>query len=183
MLVETKQLLFNHFDMKDIREVSYVLSIQILRNRANDIFRLSQHAYIERILKRFNIQSCSSIMASIVKGDRFSKCHCPHNVLGRYLSDLDQSHWKAAKKFFRYIQDTRDLVLTYWCTDTLEVVGFNDFDYASCVDDKKSTFGYIFMMIKGVFSWKSVKQTLTASLLWRLSMWRVIRLLVMQYGC
>ena len=27
LLVETKQLLFNHFDMKDLREASYVLGM------------------------------------------------------------------------------------------------------------------------------------------------------------
>ena len=31
------------------------------------------------------------------------------------------------------------------------------------MDDKKSTFGYIFMMDEISISWKSVKQTLTAS--------------------
>ena len=30
------------------------------------------------------------------------------------------------------------------------------------MDDKKSTSGYIFMMVEGVVSWKSFKQTLTA---------------------
>ena len=42
MLVETKQLLFSHFDMKDLGEASYVLGIQILRDKPNDILRLSQ---------------------------------------------------------------------------------------------------------------------------------------------
>ena len=42
LLVKTKQLLFNHFDMKDLREASYVLVIQILRDRPIDILRLSQ---------------------------------------------------------------------------------------------------------------------------------------------
>ena len=68
-----------------------------------------------------------------------------------------------AKKFLRYLQGTKDLMLTYWRTDTLEVVGFIDSDYVGCVDDKKSTYGYIFMMAKGVVSWKSVKHTLTTS--------------------
>ena len=36
-------------------------------------------------------------------------------------------------------------MLTYRRTDTLEVVGFSDFNYVGCVDDKKSTSGYIFM--------------------------------------
>ena len=48
-------------------------------------------------------------------------------------------------------------MLTYQHTDTLEVVGLSDFDYAGCMDDKKSTSSYIFMMVEGVFSWKSVK--------------------------
>ena len=42
MLVETKQLLFSHFDMKDIGEASYFLGIQILHNRPSGIMRLSQ---------------------------------------------------------------------------------------------------------------------------------------------
>ena len=84
-------------------------------------------------------------------------------VLGRYLSDPSQSRWKVAKKVLRYIQGTKDLMLTYRRTDTLKVDGLSDSDYVACVDDEKSTFGYIFMMVKGVVSWKTVKQTLTAS--------------------
>ena len=41
------------------------------------------------------------------------------------------------------------------------MVGFSDSDYTICVDDKRSTYGYIFMMVEGAVSWKSVKQTLT----------------------
>ena len=54
-------------------------------------------------------------------------------------------------------------MLTYRNTDTLEVVGFSDSNYAGCVDDKRSTSGYIFIMTEGFVSWKSVKQTLTTS--------------------
>ena len=54
-------------------------------------------------------------------------------------------------------------MLTYRRTDTLRVVGFSDSDYAGCVDDKKSTYGFIFMIAKGAVLWKSVKQTLIAS--------------------
>ena len=53
--------------------------------------------------------------------------------------------------------------MTYRHTDTLAVVGFSDFDYAGCVDDNKSTYGYIFMMVEGAISWKGFKQTLTVS--------------------
>ena len=78
-------------------------------------------------------------------------------VLGRHLSDLGQSHWKVAKKVLRYLQGTKDLMLTYRRTDTLEMVGFNDSNYASYADDKNSTSGYVFMMAERAISWKSVK--------------------------
>ena len=42
ILVETKQLLFSHFDIKDLREASYVFGIQILRDRPSGVLRLSQ---------------------------------------------------------------------------------------------------------------------------------------------
>ena len=58
-----------------------------------------------------------------------------------------------AKKFLRHLQGTKGLMLTYRRTDTLEVVGCSDSDYAGYVDDKKSTSGYIFMMA----AWKSFK--------------------------
>ena len=54
-------------------------------------------------------------------------------------------------------------MLTYRHTNTLEVVGFSESDYTGCVNDKKSTSCYIFMMVEGVISWKSVKQILTTS--------------------
>ena len=85
------------------------------------------------------------------------------SVLDRYLSDLSQSHWKVAKKVLRYLQGTNDPMLTYRRTNTLEMVGFSDSNYAGCVDNKKSTSGYIFMMAEGAVSRKSLKQTLTAS--------------------
>ena len=55
LLIETKQLLFSHFDMKDLGKASYVLGIQMLRDRSSGISRLSQQTYSERILKRFNM--------------------------------------------------------------------------------------------------------------------------------
>ena len=73
VLIKTKQLLFIHFYMKNLRKASYVLGIHILRDKPSGIMRLSQHTYIKRILKMFNMQSCSSSKALIVKDDRFSK--------------------------------------------------------------------------------------------------------------
>ena len=69
------------------------------------------------------------------------------------------------KNVLRYFQGTKDLMLTNWHTNTLEVVGFSDSDYASCVDDKKSTYGYIVIMAEGAVSWKSASRHLQLLLL------------------
>ena len=50
-----------------------------------------------------------------------------------------------AKKVLRYLQGTKDLMLTYRRTDTLEVVGFSNSDYASYVDKKRSPLLVIFL--------------------------------------
>ena len=77
MMVETKQLLFSHFGIKDLGVASYILGIQILRDKPSGILRLSQQTYIAHIIKMFNMQSYSSGKAPIVKGDRFSRGQCP----------------------------------------------------------------------------------------------------------
>ncbi|KAM6560616.1 hypothetical protein CsatA_029855 [Cannabis sativa] len=85
------------------------------------------------------------------------------NVLGRYLSDLGHDHWVAAKKVLRYLQRTKSFMLVYKHVDNLRVVGYSDSDFGGCVDDLKSTSGYIFTLAGAAISWKSVEQTLITS--------------------
>ena len=63
----------------------------------------------------------------------------------------------------RYLQGTKDYKLMYRRTNNLVVVGYSDLDFAGCVDSRKSTSGYIFILVGGAISWRSVKQTLTAT--------------------
>ena len=72
-------------------------------------------------------------------------------------------HWRATKKVMRYLQGTKDYMLMYKQTDNLDLVGYSDADFAGCVDSRKSTYGYIFIMANGAVSWRSVKQTLIAT--------------------
>jgi transposase InsO family protein len=84
-------------------------------------------------------------------------------MLGRYQSNPGEDHWRAAKKVMRYLQGTKDYMLMYRRTDSLEVIGYCDSDFAGCVDSRKSTSGYIFMLAGGAVSWRSVKQSLIAT--------------------
>ena len=155
-------MLNNHFDMKDLGDAFFVLGIQIHCDRSKGILGLSQIGYIEKVLKRFNMHSCSSCVAPIQKGDKLSKSQCPQdenervemekvpyassvgnlmyaqvcthpdiafavNALGRYLSNPGLNHWKAVKKVMRYLQGTKDYMLTHKRSDQLEVTGYSDF--------------------------------------------------------
>ncbi|XP_057953811.1 secreted RxLR effector protein 161-like [Malania oleifera] len=84
-------------------------------------------------------------------------------MLGRYQSNPGMDHWKAAKKVMRYLQGIKDYMVTYKQVDNLEVVGYTDSDFAKCQDSKKSTSGYVFMLVGGAISWKSTKKTIVAS--------------------
>lgn len=63
----------------------------------------------------------------------------------------------------RYLQGTKDFMLTYKRTNNLEVVGYIDSDFIVCTDSKKSSFGYIFLVVEGAILWRSVKQSLVAT--------------------
>ena len=79
LLGETKEYLSKNFHMVDMGEANYVIGIEIFRDRSRGVLGLSQKGYIDRVLERFNMQSCSSGIAPILKGDKLSKMQCPRN--------------------------------------------------------------------------------------------------------
>nr|GEV48327.1 putative zinc finger, CCHC-type [Tanacetum cinerariifolium] len=67
-------------------------------------------------------------------------------MLGRFQSNANLLHWKAAKKVLRYLQGTKEYKLNYTRSTNLEVIGYSDLDFAKCKDTSRSTLGYIFML-------------------------------------
>lgn len=63
----------------------------------------------------------------------------------------------------RYLQRTKEYILVFRRVNNLEIVGYTDSDLVGCVDDRKFTYGYIFMLAGGAILWKSKKQTLVVS--------------------
>ncbi|CAH9069617.1 unnamed protein product [Cuscuta europaea] len=72
MLHETKRFLSKYFEMKDLGEASFVLGIEILRERSQGILRLSQRNYVDKVLKRFGMEDCRPGDTPVSKGDKFS---------------------------------------------------------------------------------------------------------------
>ena len=59
LLLKTKSFLSKNFEMKDIKDVSFVIGIQIQRDRTREILGLSQKAYIDKVLDRCAMKNCS----------------------------------------------------------------------------------------------------------------------------
>ena len=78
-------------------------------------------------------------------------------VLGRYLSNPGMDHWKEVKRVIRYLQRTKDYILTYRRSNFLEIIGYSDSYFAGCQDSKQSTSGYVYMLARGAISWESAK--------------------------
>ena len=67
-------------------------------------------------------------------------------MLRRYQSNSGLDHWKATKKVLSYLQGTNDHMLTLKRTDHLKVVGYSDSNFGGCVDSRKSTSSYVFLL-------------------------------------
>uniref|UniRef100_A0A2N9I4J9 Integrase catalytic domain-containing protein n=1 Tax=Fagus sylvatica TaxID=28930 RepID=A0A2N9I4J9_FAGSY len=172
LLHETKQHLSKTFDMKDLGEASFVLGIEIHRDRSRGTLGLSQNAYIDRVLKRFDMQSCKPGDVPIVKGDVLSKDKCPKNEVERECMKKVPYASAIGSLMYAQVCTRPDIafpvnVLGRFLADP----GMEHWIAAKKVmrlcwksrDDKKSTSGYVFMLGGGAISWKSVKQTLVAS--------------------
>ena len=57
LLSDVKKWLVEMFQMKDLGQASYVLGIQIIRDRKNRLLALSQVSYMDKVLARFSMQN------------------------------------------------------------------------------------------------------------------------------
>ena len=76
-LSNVKKWLAEQFQMKDLGEASYILGIQIIRDRKNKILALSQASYIDKVLARFLMQDSKKGLLPTRHGIILSKEQCP----------------------------------------------------------------------------------------------------------
>ena len=77
MLESVKTSLKNSFSMKDLGEAAYILGIKIYRDRSKRLIGLSQDTYIDKVLKRFNMEEAKKDFLPMSHGIHLSKSQCP----------------------------------------------------------------------------------------------------------
>ncbi|KAG8366106.1 hypothetical protein BUALT_Bualt17G0041400 [Buddleja alternifolia] len=84
------------------------------------------------------------------------------NKVCQFMHAPTSDHWAAVKRILRYLQFTCDdgLLLTKSSMTTVQI--FSDSDWAGCIDDCKSTGGYLLYLGNNLISWSSKKQPTVA---------------------
>ena len=130
-----------NFDIQTFENLDWYLGLNIQHDRENGILRISQSAYIDTLLEKFNMTKCNTCDTPMVV-DPPTKTDCPEfpmdkpyrQLLGalahiarfsrpdilfavfylaRYQQNPGEAHWKALKRILRYLKGTKDLALTH----------------------------------------------------------------------
>ena len=174
--------------MKDMGEADVILGIKI--KRENNGIVITQSHYIEKILKKFNHESCSPVRTPMNPEEKlmpntgkpvdqleYSKAigclmyamtstrpDIAYAVgkLSRFTSNPSRHHWHAITRVFKYLKGTMNHGLSYVGFPSV-LEGYSDASWINNVEDSSSTSGWVFLLGGGAISWASKKQTCITS--------------------
>ncbi|UYV82166.1 hypothetical protein LAZ67_21001203 [Cordylochernes scorpioides] len=186
--VKFKSSIQREVDIKDLGEVSDLLSVRIKRNKESNL-ELDQTHYIEEILKEYGMEHAKEASTPLDPGmftegpEGKEACRAPYqqaignllwlagmtrpdiayavSYLSKFNSSPLQQHWNSVKHLLRYLKKTKDLKLVFSKTGK-KLAAFADADWGSDKEDRKSYSGYIFVLGGAAISWCSRKQKCVA---------------------
>nr|XP_048337001.1 uncharacterized mitochondrial protein AtMg00810-like [Ziziphus jujuba var. spinosa] len=126
----------NTFSLKDLGPLHYFLGIEVRRTSLG--MHLSQATYINDLLSRIGMLDCK-----------------PYSSLASSSVQLGATIRNPFKDVFLY-QSTigyKTFGLLLRPSVHLRITGFTDTDWASCIDDRKSTSGYCIYLGDSLVSW------------------------------
>ena len=80
------------------------------------------------------------------------------SIVSRYQHEPRSGHVEAAHRILKYLKGTPGRGLWFEGNGHLVVDGYSDADWASCLDDRRSTSGYCVFVGGNLVSWRSKKQ-------------------------
>ena len=157
------------FSTNDLGECTWYDGCGIERDVELGTIKLSQEAYVESLMKRFDVQSISDIPASAGGADlrpkqgnepggdwpvreaigslmwlsTMTRPDIPNAVraVARYAHEPTERVWQAIMKILSYLNGTRSLGITYVRGSGLSLNVYADADYANKENDRRSVSG------------------------------------------
>jgi histone deacetylase 1/2 len=80
------------------------------------------------------------------------------NKVCQFLHAPTTSHWAAVKRILRYLKQSTKFGLKIGKSPSLLVSAFSDADWAGCLDDRRSTGGFVVFFGSNLVSWSARKQ-------------------------
>ena len=175
--------------MKKLGQITFCLGLQLSHLPGGAIF-LHQTTYTRKLLRRFGMDKANPLSTPMIGRSKSSDDHytpyeeeedeyqgallylstytCPDisfavSVLAHHSQQPSVRYWHRVKHFLRYLRGTEDLGLLYTKGGQEAVVGYADAGFRSDETSGKSQTGYMFLKNNAPITWKSVKQTVTAT--------------------
>jgi transposase InsO family protein len=138
-----KQQLTSEFDMEDLGEASFVLGIEIVRDRSIRTLTIKQGAYTRALVQRHGMEDCNAVAHPMIEGaklERFDGQATESEIrlyqamiggimwaavftrpdiafaaarLSQYASNPSKQHKQAVLRVLRYLKGTADQGITY----------------------------------------------------------------------
>ncbi|GAQ93205.1 hypothetical protein KFL_013590010 [Klebsormidium nitens] len=144
------------FDVRDLEEAKYFLSMELTRDREARTLKLTQKKLTGELVGLYELASARARSVPLGNGDKLTKKGEPLDTkrfpyigaLARYMAGPTEEHWRAALGVVRYLAGTAEDGVTFGGSgETL--IAYCDADYATVKDTKRSTTGYVFLMYRG----------------------------------
>jgi hypothetical protein len=182
-ILRLKKCLSRVFEVKDLGQLRYFLGIEIARSARGIV--LSQRKYVLDLLNDTGMMQCRAAATPIdqnykitaesgelVEKETYQRlvgrllylCHTRPNiayavsVVSRYMHEPRTGHLDAVHRILRYLKGTPGKGLWFRSNGHLVIDGYSDADWASCLDDRRSTSGYCVFVGGNLVSWRSKKQ-------------------------
>lgn len=84
------------------------------------------------------------------------------SLVSRFMQTPSKIHLGAARRILCYVATTPKFGIWYNRAAEINLVGYSDSDWASCIDDRKSVSAYLFSLGSGAVAWRSKKQNSVA---------------------
>ncbi|XP_072058069.1 secreted RxLR effector protein 161-like [Arachis hypogaea] len=145
-------------------DLKYFLGLEVARLKTG--IALYQRKYVLDLLKETGFEGCKPATTPIDYGEKLSKTtgNCSLILLRQILDCATTEHLKAAHRMLCYIKGSPAASLFFSADSYLQLTGFSDSDWASCIDSYRSISTYCFYLEPSLVTWKSKKQlTVTTS--------------------